>query len=280
MNETQSTQEVIKAARDGDQDALAVVRSWLPAQKEAGPMHRLLVRRDGMLMDLMHIGPRQRREVFAPVPRFGNDDPLLQGLAPLTRAACAAVRACPPLAVQLQHAAAAHLWTLERQLYVNDTLERGGREQLERALRVLQSLQRPLWENWVHAMPAWRRDEIDAVVDRWLDAPVDWCEQRWFMPDWADRPHQVVAAGALAAALSAPARQYLGLQLVQVSAGRLRVQAVQLQASAADASGWAERAGLAWRFEVAPPAQDADAAALASAPASAPAATRRRSTPN
>lgn len=257
--------ELICAARAGQAAALAEVRGWAAPAHASGPPRWLRVRADGVLSEPARDRLRRRREVFAPLPSFGQDDPLLQGLPALTRQACAAVRDCPPLARHLQQQAARHLWALERRLYADDTLQAPQRRRLERELQQLRSLQRPLWESWVHATPAWRHDEFDALVQQWLDAPVDWGEQHWFMPDWRVRPVAFAAAGALVAALRPPLRQYLGVELVRLKAGRFEVQGAKLEAAADAATRWAERIGLPWRFEPEPPPSAAPGASTGAA---------------
>jgi hypothetical protein len=243
---------IIDAARAGERRALNHARSWVP--REYGGGRIILVDDAGTLTDPTIVGAQRRREVFEPFIRFGGDGTPPEGFA--AQHACARVRACPLLARVFQTKALAHLGALERQLHLDETLDARGRGLIYAQLRVLAAAGRTVWEQWVHATPRSRRDQFDAIVKAWLDAPVDLSEQQFFVADWRSRDYAAAAAGAFFISTFCDRLYwFLGVGVQRINPAGVPYWSATLDEDPQQANGWASSIGLDLRFEEAEESQ-------------------------
>lgn len=156
-------------------------------------------------------GPRLRREVFPPLIPFSGEEALRRGLD--ADDACASVRACPPMERAFQLEALGHMASLDRRLYVDETLDATARRKIERELQLLAAPGRPIWQNWVNMTPREQHARFDTIIHRWLASPVDLAEEAFFVDNWRERHWSVTAAGAFFAQFDHRVCAFLGIRL-------------------------------------------------------------------
>lgn len=253
MNYPEALGLLIAGARSGNEIFLADLRSLVTAQGDRGQIFE--VREEKVLHDTLALGPRLRREVFAPLKPFASSVPRLAGLS--VDVAIDQVRACPPLAKVLQARALAQVCTLERRLIVDETLDARGRAKINKELKLLNAAGRASWENWISLTPAGMHYQFDIIVRRWLGEPVDLAEQQWFIPNWRAQPYSRASALDFFKRMAFELRLFFDITLSDAADARAPQRHARLDTPIEEANFRAELLGVRFRFQAASPSPTA-----------------------